>query len=556
MEAKENEKLPNSASSNIPKTVPDTRQRDALQQAVQEIISSKEELEQKSQELTNLLAIMRGTFDSTSDGILVTDGRGKIIDYNKKYVSMFGIPQAIMDRGDNIERREFVSKLFSDPQKFIERIKEIVGTGVPESSDELEFTDGRVFERYSKLLDVDNPDLGRVWSFHDITKQKEQEKKEREAKIYAEKRSKSSEDFMALLSHEMRTPLTPVLLTATALKDDERLPQDVREQFAMMERNIALEVRMIDDLLDITSISVKKFRLNPQPSDAHSLIELAIGIVSEGAKSKEISIERKLTAKRSGIMTDPVRFQQIIWNLLRNSIKFTPNGGQITVLTHDGDEGWLHIEVTDTGIGMEPEDIKKIFLPLEQLSVARERKFGGLGLGLAIARSIVELHGGRITAHSEGIDRGTTFTIEFPGATKPANGIVNTTAGSTASLPADMHLRLLLVDDHPSTLYAVSTLLTRDGHKVVTASTMADALAAAETNTFDIVISDLGLPDGTGNDLMAKLRDNYGLRGIAMSGYGTEDDIVRSLEAGFGMYLIKPVPFSELRRVLAQMGSA
>jgi len=551
MNPTENEDQLKSAALQTAKSVLATKKA-----AEQELINAKEKLELKAQELANSLAIMRATLESTSDGILVTGGLRTIMNFNQKYLTMFNIPSEMLDAGDNMKRREFVSRQFDDPEKFLARNIEIIESAVPESFDVLEFSDGRVYERYSKLLDNNNTELGRVWSFHDITKQREEENKQKQAKIEAEIRTQRGADFMALLSHELRTPLTPVLMTATALKEDENIPAEVREQFEMMERNIAIEVRMIDDLLDITSVQYKKLQLITQPCDAHSLIGSAIEIVRDAADAKNISIERDFSAKRTGIMADPARFQQIIWNLLRNAIKFTPHGGHILISTRDQEDNWLHIEVTDTGIGMEAKDLDKIFLPLEQLEIVRERRYGGLGLGLAIVRSMVELHGGKTSAKSEGPDRGATFIVEFPGATAPPPDFAGISPIQSSSLPSGPPLRLLLVDDHPSTLLAVSTLLTRDGHKVITASTVTAALAPASVNTFDLLISDLGLPDGTGNQLMEELRDKYGLQGIAMSGYGTEADIERSLESGFAVHLVKPVPMAELRRVLAQLGSS
>lgn len=374
--------------------------------------------------------------------------------------------------------------------------------------------------------------------------------------------NKAKDDFLAALSHELRTPLTPVLIAAAALREDKRLPRDVRNQLGMIERNVALEARLIDDLLDLTKISHGKLSLRSEPCDAHSLIGLAIEIVRDEARDKQITIERLFTAEHSGLMADPARFQQVVWNLLRNAVKFTPRGGKISVRTMDENttrEGrWLRLEVTDTGIGIDPAGLEKIFLPFDQGALTGDHRFGGVGLGLAIARAVVVMHGGRISAESPGANRGATFVVELPGAVEPQSGVTDTSSPFSApSIPLPEKTRplgLLLVEDHLATLKALSHLLRRDGHHVVTAANVADALAAAEANVFDLVISDLGLPDGSGTELMQKLRATYGLRGIALSGYGMEEDVSRSNDSGFFTHLIKPVAIADLRRVLALLG--
>ncbi len=402
----------------------------------------------------------------------------------------------------------------------------------------------------------------------DITERKTGEEALHRALAQAERASRAKDDFLAALSHELRTPLTPVLLSAVAMRDDERLPADLRAQLSMMERNIALEARLIDDLLDLTTISRGKLQLRPERCDTHALIGLAIEIVQAEANAKEITLARMLDAPHSGLVADPARFQQVIWNLLRNAVKFTARGGRISIRTSEektpGGARWLRIEVADSGIGIDAAQLEKIFAPFEQGGLTGDHRYGGLGLGLAIARSVVELHGGRISAHSEGADRGATFVVELPGAIDAQSGspasITPVVAGAAfplqplaaPSAPA-AGLRLLLVEDHESTLRTLALLLRRDGHHVTAATTLAAAVAAAAAEQLDLVISDLGLPDGTGNELMEKLRSAHGLRGVALSGYGMEEDLARSRAAGFVAHLVKPIQIAELRRVIASL---
>jgi signal transduction histidine kinase/ActR/RegA family two-component response regulator len=377
----------------------------------------------------------------------------------------------------------------------------------------------------------------------------------------AQRANQAKDEFLAALSHELRTPLTPVLLAAAALREDRRLDADVREQLGMIERNVTLEARLIDDLLDLTRISHGKLQMRPAPCDAHSLIDLAVDIVRDEARDKAIHLERRFTATRTRLTADPARFQQVIWNLLRNAVKFTPDGGRITLSTYDRgspeDGSCLRIEVSDTGIGISSASLEKIFQPFDQGCLTGDHRYGGLGLGLAIARAVVLMHGGRLTAESAGLNLGATFVVELPGATEPPSAGTDSATPFGGGRPGHRNttgkLRLLVVEDHASTLHALVQLLRRDGHEVTAASSVAEALNEAQRHTFDLVLSDLGLPDGTGLELMETLRTRHGLSGIALSGYGTEDDIHRARSAGFATHLTKPVAVGDLRHALERL---
>ncbi len=385
------------------------------------------------------------------------------------------------------------------------------------------------------------------------------------AKDAAEIASRAKDNFLAALSHELRTPLTPALMTAQALSGDERLPADVRTDLAMIERNIALEARLIDDLLDLTRIAKGKLTLREEFCDAHSLIGLVVEIVRDEAQSKPVALQLDLAARRTGLRGDPARLQQVFWNLLRNAIKFTPTGGRVSIRTRDETDERLRIEVSDTGIGLAPDALESIFRPFEQAGREGDHRFGGLGLGLAIARAIVDLHGGTVRAESDGTGCGATFIVELPRAGEQATGVVaartgdsgnDASAGTADETGPAAALRLLLVEDHEPTLAVLRRLLVRAGHQVVTAGSVAAAVAAAEAGQFEVVISDLGLPDGTGLEVITKLRAlQPRLRGIALSGYGMEEDLRRSVEAGFTTHLVKPVDFNQLRRALREVSA-
>jgi CheY-like chemotaxis protein len=249
----------------------------------------------------------------------------------------------------------------------------------------------------------------------------------------------------------------------------------------------------------------------------------------------------------------------VFWNLLKNAVKFTPAGGGITVRSRrqETPEGpWIAVEFEDTGIGIEPDVLPRLFQGFEQGSRSVTRRFGGLGLGLAISKAIVDLHGGRLSARSEGSGRGAVFIVELPVGELPA---VSPRPSDALRAPAQEvePLHILLVEDHADTAEAMADLLTLQGHRVTLANCVAAAreaaAAAQEEGRIDLVISDLGLPDGSGQDLMRELVRRWGLVGIAVSGYGMDEDIQRSREAGFARHLTKPVNLQALREAVRQV---
>jgi len=395
----------------------------------------------------------------------------------------------------------------------------------------------------------------------DVTENRRAETLLRESETAARAASAAKDAFIAQLSHELRTPLTPVLMTASALKEDESVPEDVRQQLRMIERNIALEARLIDDLLDITRITHGKLALRTEPCNAHSLMRHVVEMVQDEAREKGVRFSLDLKAAKSQLHGDPTRLQQVYWNILRNAVKFSPAGSCVTIRSYNipcpDSVDALCIQIEDTGMGFDEAMKERIFDPFEQGATNRDSRAPGLGLGLAITRAIVTLHGGRVEAHSDGPGKGATFTICLPGATQEAPGAEPDTAGGGShASETQPPLRLLVVEDHEQSLQVLSRLLTGGGHSVVGAGTKAEALAQARQGKFDAVISDLGLPDGTGHELMRILHVQHGLRGIALSGYGTDEDIQASREAGFVAHLIKPIRFAELRHALHALNPA
>ncbi|TDU71309.1 phospho-acceptor domain-containing protein [Prosthecobacter fusiformis] len=385
--------------------------------------------------------------------------------------------------------------------------------------------------------------------FFELAKQREALRQNAEE---AHAASRAKDDFLAALSHELRTPLTPVLMSAASLQDDQRLPADVREQLAMMRRNIELEARLIDDLLDVTRISRGKLTIAPIPADIHELLRHSDDIIRSDGQDKNVQVDFELTAVRHHALADPTRLHQVFWNLLKNALKFSPAGGTVTVRTRNDAEDRLVLTVEDHGVGISPEALPHIFRAFEQGDVVGQHRFGGLGLGLAISQAIVEAHSGEIHADSPGVGQGATFMVAL--ATVEAPAVAADTPAEPASLaPA---LRLLIVEDHEATRTMLARLLSKSGHRVTLASSIAEGLAAVALDHFDAVISDLGLPDGSGLDLMREIRRQRPVHGIALSGYGMEEDVRQTREAGFFAHLVKPVSIDQLRQLLAHIPQA
>lgn len=364
--------------------------------------------------------------------------------------------------------------------------------------------------------------------------------------------SHAKDDFLAVLSHELRTPLTPVLLSASAMEGDATLAPEQREQLAMIRRNVELEARLIDDLLDLTRISRGKLELERGAANIHSLLTHTEEIIRSDSREKGVAVNFILDAAEHMVLGDAARLHQVFWNMLKNAIKFTPVGGQITVRATNPVSGRIRIEVSDNGVGIEPEFLPSVFGAFVQGDRKAAGATSGLGLGMSISKTIVELHGGTIHAHSAGTGKGATFAVEL----ETDSSLPVITPPVESGIRSATRHRLLVVEDHEPTLDVLTRLLRKQGHEVHSATSVQAALALAATQVFDLVISDIGLPDGNGIDLMMQLTRDYGLRGIALSGYGMDEDLARTRKAGFLAHLVKPVDFARLNRVIREFGQA
>jgi PAS domain S-box-containing protein len=422
--------------------------------------------------------------------------------------------------------------------------------------------------------------------------------------------SEAKDRFLAVLSHELRTPLTPIL---AAVSDPQLLGDAtpaLRDTLEMIRRNIGIEVQLVEDLLDVSRVSTGKLRLLRQPTDLHQIIREAVELLEGEARAVGLELLRDLRADHHWVRGDPTRLRQVVWNLLRNAIKFTPAGGRILTRSINaagtggagggaGGGAQITVSVRDSGIGIDPQRLHTLFTPFEQVNPAPAALGAGLGLGLTICQALVKAHDGTITAHSEGADTGSTFeftleTIPTPTAADIAQYVAQSLAKddskngvavassrhpsprgpsplatprtepptkSPAAAPAPAAARglsIMLVEDHPDTAAVMARLLQRQGYRVSVAHTYSEALALADEpdEPFDLAISDISLPDGSGLDLMRRIRSTHETtRGIALSGLASDADVQRSRDAGFDQHLAKPINFDQLLSVIATLAS-
>ena len=357
----------------------------------------------------------------------------------------------------------------------------------------------------------------------------------------------AKDEFLAMLSHELRTPLAPVLSLVSATLGDTTLTPDLRETFSMIQRNVELEARLIDDLLDLTQIASGRLKISRNPVNLHTSIESALDVCQPQIDDKKITVHTELAAAQPTVLGDSPRLMQVLWNLVKNAVKFCAPGGRVEISTaNDGNH--VVIEIRDNGMGIEPEKLAGIF---GAFSRGNPDPTGtGLGHGLAITRAIVEGHGGEIRAASEGKDRGAIFRVSLPTAmaTEPP--------GEPVRVNPSMETRgrtIMVVEDHEDTRRVLARSLRRKGYGVTAAGSVEAAVAQFAASKPDLLITDIGLPDGTGWDLLEKLRPHGPVRAIAVSGYGMNADLEKSREIGFAAHLTKPIDFPRLESLIVEM---
>ena len=356
--------------------------------------------------------------------------------------------------------------------------------------------------------------------------------------------NRAKDVFLATLSHELRTPLTPVVGWIKLLRSGSLDEKSVSQALDAIERNAWLQSRLIDDLLDTSRIATGKLHFEPKPTDLNAVVKAAVETVRASAASRDIELSTSLWPTSLVVMGEPVRLQQIAWNLVSNAIKFTDPGGKVIVTTGmNGAEA--HLEVVDNGVGIAPEFLPHVFDRFRQADGSTSRRHGGLGLGLAIADALVKMHGGRLEAQSDGVGQGATFTLRIQFA-QVDNVAPEKPSKKVHSLRG---LDVLIVEDSDDTLKLLSMIFEREGASVTTAASAAEALHRAVTKRPHIIVSDIGMPEVDGYQLLEQLRILPGLNevpAIAISGYASEEDRERALSVGYLALVPKPIDVDAL----------
>jgi PAS domain S-box-containing protein len=408
-----------------------------------------------------------------------------------------------------------------------------------------------VAERGRAVLDSSGEVTRFIGTMLDITESKNAEIHLLRAKREAEEANQAKDHFLAMLSHELRTPLTPVLMTIASLRRDPDLTDDLRRDLEMLQRNVELEALLIDDLLDLTRIAHGKLELHNDAVDLHGTLDRAVSISAADLYGKNITVTRRFEAREHHCWADAARLQQVFWNLVKNAAKFTPEGGRLDLQTRNNDAHQIVIEISDNGIGIDPELMPRIFDAFEQGGRIVTSRYGGLGLGLAISKRVIDLHHGTISARSAGPGQGSTFVVTLNAM---ATSLLEGPVLFLESEPAvARNLQILFVEDHQDTARVLGRILRNAGFEVSHAGSLVKARELANSVRFDLVISDVGLPDGSGLDLMRGLRETQGLTGIALSGFGADDDVAASMAAGFAEHLTKPVDWERLRGAIERL---
>jgi signal transduction histidine kinase/ActR/RegA family two-component response regulator len=428
---------------------------------------------------------------------------------------------------------------------------------LPPTNRDLGFNEMPQSGRIGPLSDGEST-IGTVTTLEDISDRlaseaelRKQIEVQKMARITAEKALRSRDEFLSMVSHEIRNPLNAVLGWTRILIDRKDVDAAMLARaLRVIDRNATAQARMIDDLLDVARIASGKLRLEMQPVDLLAVTLAAIDVIGPSAKAKQIDIRASLDSRTQRVLGDQQRLQQIIWNLLSNAVKFTETGGVVEIRVSPVGK-LTRLVVSDNGHGISPDFLPFVFERFRQSDASSSRRHGGLGLGLALVRDLVELHGGTVRAESEGEHRGALFTMDLPTVMSPeGNDEVDRRSLASGAAPSLAGLRVLVVEDEADSRELFAKVLTSCGADVTTAASCEEALAlireAAARNRPHVILSDLGMPRDDGFDLIRKVRalapeDGGRIPAIAVTGYANLEDRQRALAAGFQTHLAKPI---------------
>jgi PAS domain S-box-containing protein len=514
--------------------------------------------------------LMAAIVESSEDSIISIDFERHITTWNKGAERLYGYPAA-----EAIGKPLTMLTLPRDMEEVLANIDKIRhGETVEPFETERRQKDGphlHLAVVLSPVKDAAGRIIGVSTVARDITERKRAEAEREQllvsaqaAQAEAERANQLKDEFLATLSHELRTPLTSIVGWAEMLGNLRLDPLTSARAVEVIRRNARLQVQMIDDLLDVSRIVTGKLRLSVQPADLGAIIIAVVDGLRPAAEAKEIRFQLQLDSPAGQVSGDPDRLQQVAWNLISNAIKFTPKGGRVVVRL-ERVASHVEVAVSDTGRGIVPEFLPHVFDRFRQADATTTRVYGGLGLGLAIVRQLVELHGGTVRVESAGEGLGSTFTVSLPlaavrGAAEETEGLQpQTFASAEFGCPPQLGaLRVLVVDDEQDTCEVLQAILESCGARVWVVNSAAAALAALAEEAFDVLISDIGMPEEDGYSLIAKVRALDKERGgripaAALTAYAGEEDRIRTLRSGFQIHVPKPVSPNELVAVVANL---
>ena len=516
----------------------------------------------------------RGLFENAHDAIIIIDPETEIVlDANRRACEVYGCG-----------RDEFVGSCLElisrNPDQGKARIKETLSAGLCHHFETIQYRkDGtEMFLDINASVVVYQGKPAILSINRDITERKLADKereqllvREQLARTEAEAASRAKDEFLATVSHELRTPLTAILGWSTMLrlrKQDEVIGAQALEA---IERNAKIQAQIVEDILDASRIISGKLHINVQSTDMVAVIKAAFDVVRPAADAKNIHVHMAIDASIDRVQGDPDRLQQVVWNLLSNAVKFTPDGGRIEVRLERAD-GCAEITVSDSGKGIDPDFLSYVFDRFRQEDSSINRRHGGLGLGLAIVRYLVEMHGGTVHAESPGEGLGSSCTVRLPlkpagstgGLQMPEHGHVKSRVEEFAP-PLDRHpglygLSVMVVDDDVETLLMLSTMLDRYGVKVLACGSAAQALELLEYNSTDVLISDIAMPDENGYEFIARVRSleasqKRRIPAVALTAHVRIEDRIRALTAGYQMFIAKPIEVDELLAAIATLAA-
>jgi PAS domain S-box-containing protein len=498
---------------------------------------------------------LRTMFDSAAAGIArveLVDGR--ILRANPQCALLTGYPQDVLETMRLVDLTHVADRPLVE--EGLARIRNGEVSGAYFSERRYVRADGAEIdvELHGSVVRDHGRPVEAIMVIVDATARKQADRDLASAKAAAEEASRAKDHLMSVLSHELRTPLSPVL-TGLSMLRQEPMSDQALHVVEVAYRNAQLEARLIDDLLDLTRTTRGKLTLDRRRTELGTIIERAVEVCQADIRSRSVHFAVDYGPGPYTVEADAARLQQVFWNVIKNAVKFTPEGGCVGVTCRAvGDR--VAIEVTDSGIGIEPSALNGIFDAFVQAEGSTARQFGGLGLGLAISRALVELHGGTIEARSAGAGTGASFVICLPLLACGPEAVEQSALPLSGTERTGRALHVLLVEDHEDTATMLAELLGMAGHSIQTAGTAEAALELSAQASFDVLVSDLGLPDRSGIELMRELRARgWRVPGIALTGYGRETDIRLSQEAGFEAHVVKPADPDHLLEMMQRVAA-